>query len=117
MWRRKYLPWLACTLAAGIAVPTFAWGARSDAPLVDATVTAHDNFFQDASGSDPEDNTVTITPGGTVTFQYNPGDGGATHDVNFSGAKPTTCTQVTPPPIAGLTVPPVPQYPQGAPWL
>src|SRR5262245_59163785 len=116
--RRTYLPWLACALTAVIGVPALAYGARAD-DVVDATVTTHDNYFQDGSGTDPEDNVVEITPGGTVTSRYNEGDGGATHDVAFTGAAPTTCTQVTPPPlpIPSLPNPPVPQYPQGAPWL
>src|SRR3954468_14783381 len=104
MMRRTHLPWLACVLTAVIAVPALARGDGST-EFVDAVVTTHDNYFQDASGTDPADNSVTITPGGTATFKNKEGAGGATHDVPFTATPPTTSTQVAPPPL------PIPQLP------
>ena len=92
---RKYLPWVVCALTAAVGVPALAWGAGAE---VDATVTAHDDYFRDASSSDPEDNVVNILPGQTVTFRYNEGGGGNSHNVRFS-VQPTTCTQVAPAPL------------------
>ena len=54
-------------MAGLIAVPTLAFG-RPNASVATAEIVAKDDWFQDASSSDPADNTVIVGPGGSVTF-------------------------------------------------
>jgi len=85
-----------------------------------AAIEAHDtaspakNWFQDASGSDPADNTVTIAAGQKVTFSFPVGNGTSSHNVSFPTLKPASCTQ-TAGDVPGA-VPPLPKYPLPAGW-
>ncbi len=67
---RTYLPWVACAMAAVIAVPALAFG-QSSTPAVVVTDTA----FVPSS--------VEIPAGGTVSFSYPSGTG--RHNVYFDG--------------------------------
>src|SRR3954453_8448103 len=108
--RRKYLPWVACAVLATIAVPAIAHGAGDDPATAAIVVT--DGGFRGASSSDPADNSVTVVPGGKVTFSYPSGNG--MHNVAFVGKQPTSCRQT-----AGTNWgagPPLPWYTQGPGW-
>jgi plastocyanin len=93
--------------AAGL-VPAL---ARGEAPRsADASVVAFDNGFRDGAQADPNDNTVEIAPGGTVSFGYP--TGGSSHNVVFDVAQPSSCVQQTgvvitaAPPLPGFAEPP-----------
>ena len=115
---KRFLPWTACAVVLAVAAPTLARGAAGSPAVDDAAFSVHDNYFQDVAGSGSSDNEVTITAGGTVTFDYAAGAGGASHNVNFTEAKPSGCVQVTPTPIPlpDFPVPPLPQFILPAPW-
>jgi plastocyanin len=73
-----------------------------------ASITAKDFSWDNGSG----ESTVTIAMGGTVSFGYP--SGSSFHNVDFSSATPTSCTQT-----AGTNVgpvPPLPAVPSGAGW-
>src|SRR6201999_3138731 len=108
--RKKYLPWLAWVVLAAIVTPAIARGCGDDPGSAAILVT--DTGFMGASGSDPADHSVTITPGGKVSFSYPSGTG--LHNVAFIGAQPTSCRQ-TAGPVWGA-VPPLPWYTQGPGW-
>ncbi len=108
---RTYLPWIACAMAGVIAVPTLAFG-RSDTAGV-AVIEAKDNWFQDASSSDPADNTVTVGPGDAVTFAYPTGSN--LHNVAFDGPAPASCPHTKASPGGSIDpddAPPMPGGPQ-----
>src|SRR4051812_1002101 len=127
--RKTFLPWLACAVIAVVVIPALAWGApaRDGSPTVDAAFTTRDTAFQDvANGSSPDDNEVTITVGGTVTFTspYGNPNNQAPHNVDFEsdGPQPKTCNQTeqspdspgTPLDTDGLA--PMPTSPSPAGW-
>jgi plastocyanin len=95
--------------AAGL-VPAL---ARGEAPRsADASVVVFDNGFRDGAQADPNDNTVEIAPGGTVSFGYP--TGGSSHNVVFDTAQPSSCTQ-----SAGVLItagPPLPAFSQPQGW-
>jgi|GEM_PF-2465353 plastocyanin len=76
-------------------------------------IVAHDaanpvrNWFQDASSSDPADNSVTVPAGGTVDFSFPVGAGTTAHNVVFA-TNPSSCVQLTG--AAILPAPPLPQF-------
>src|SRR5688572_6247295 len=122
--RKTVLPWMVCAVGAAAGVPALAWGEAASAPragsaLVDATMLTGDNFFQE-QGSAQTDNSVQITPGGTVTFKslVRP-ENTSVHNVAFDDAspKPTVCNQtVQSPETPGAPldtdgIEPVPQFP------
>ena len=122
--RKTFLPWLACAVIAVVVVPTLAWGeqARDGSPTVDAAFTTRDNAFQDAGGSSPDDNEVTITVGGTVTFTSIDAEGNhGSHNVDFDfETQPSVCNQTDgsnpdiPLDVDGKA--PVPGFPQPGDW-
>ena len=78
-----------------------------------------DNFYRDANASAPDDNSVTIDPGETVTFT-SPAMARerSVHNVVFDdGAQPTTCTQTEAPEGTEIDTddqPPIPNHSPGA---
>jgi plastocyanin len=86
-------------------------------PPTRAGIVAHDtatpakNWFQDASSTDPADNSVTVTRGATVDFSYPAGT--SAHNVKFD-TNPTSCVQKTG--VAITTGPPLPAFAQPAGW-
>ncbi len=143
MRRKTVLPWLACVIAALIAIPAFASGAVArggavpppvpSTPAAEATVTfgsayaaparsgvadgaflIKDNYFQNAAGTDPQDNVVEINAGEKVSFSqietHQP------HNVAFVGVPPTSCTQLTGDPIDQNTTSPMPDLPGFGSW-
>jgi plastocyanin len=120
--RMRYLPWMAGAAIALIGAPALAAGAD---PPATASIVAFDGAtgakvqgFRDAAQSDPADNTVEITTGGTVTFSFPTGNGTNFHNVDFKTApKPASCKQTKfVPPNPELAVPPLPTYAQGVGW-
>ena len=90
--RRKYLPWMVCAAMAVAAVPALASGEEPAPVPVDAAMTVHDNYFQDAATPGQDDHSVSITTGGKVTFAYlDDGTSGASHNVAFTAPQPVTC--------------------------
>src|SRR6478609_8846701 len=98
--RKSVLPWLACALIAVIVIPALAWGAPARDPRpANGGFIVGDNFYRDVNASAPDDNSVTINPGETVTFTYpDVPANDSVHNVVFDdGAQPTTCTQTEAP--------------------
>ncbi len=100
----------ACLLLGVAAVLVLApASAVAEAPPLSGTINAVDlAFVNPATGQ----NKVVIAPGGTVDFAYP--SGGTTHNVAFTGAAPSACTQT-----AGTdsgAVPPLPAVPTAAGW-
>ena|SRR5690349_16438696 len=98
--RKSVLPWLACAIIALIVVPALAWSApardpQPSTPKADAAFTVGDFYFVDAAGSAPEDNSVTINVGDSVTFTYaKNGLNNSVHNVDFSAdTQPASCSQ------------------------
>ena len=95
--RKSFLPWLVCAAIAAVGVPALAWGepggGRIEAPT-DAAFVTGDNFFQDTAGA-AGDNSVTITPGGKVTFTSPVNEtNSAVHNVDFDfDTQPASCNQ------------------------
>jgi PKD repeat protein len=137
MWRKnlmpglskRRLPWMAGALAAAvIGLPGSASGKPVDAgahlrlaPPLTASVVTYDFGFRDSTKteSDPTGSTVTIAPGGTVSFSYP--SGGNSHNVVFGdgdtdtpGAQPSSCTQTAGAVI--LAAPPLPSFPLPPGW-
>lgn len=83
--------------------------AVAEAPPLTGTINAVDIAWENPANGQ---NKVTIAPGGTVNFSYP--SGGTIHNVVFSGASPTSCTQ-TAGPNSG-PVPPLPANPSGPGW-
>jgi len=99
------------TTATPSPTPTATATPTSTPGAVTAAIEAHDNFFQDASGSDATDNNVSIQAGDAVKFSYPAG--ATSHNVKFSGTQPT-CTQ-TDGDVSGA-VPPLPKYATPPGW-
>ena len=78
-----------------------------------ASVEAHDNYWEDASGSDPADNSVTIAPGESVKFSFPSGT--SSHNVKFNAATQPACTQTAGTQIP-LPIPPLPPVPLQKGW-
>src|SRR5690349_5880915 len=135
MWRnlmpglsKRRLPWMAGALALAFAgLPGVASGkpveaAHKDAaPPLTASVITYDFGFRDSTKqeSDPTATTVTVAPGGVVTFSYP--TGGNSHNVVFGdgdtdtpGAQPSSCTQTAGAVI--LAAPPLPSFPLPPGW-
>ncbi len=72
----------------------------------DASIVAFDNGFTDGGQADPNDNTVEIAPGGTVSFAYPTGT--SQHNVVFNAAQPSSCVQSAGPSVGA--VPPLPAF-------
>jgi plastocyanin len=97
---------LAAGVGAAVALPAFAPG---DAPPSTASFTAQDYAWHVTGGSATS---VTIAVGGTVAFAYP--SGASTHNADFSGTAPSSCTQTA---GAGSgSVPPLPAYPTAPGW-
>ncbi len=115
---RKLVLWACVGLAgAGVALLPSLGSAQGTT----ASFTAVDNgtFFSVPtwSANGTATSTVTILPGGTVTFSYPTGS--SIHSVVFTGPQPTSCTQTQAPygyPI--MAAPPLPANAGGepAPW-
>jgi plastocyanin len=86
-------------------VPALARGEATSS--ADASIVVFDNGFTDGGQADPNDNTVQIAPGGTVSFAYP--TGASSHNVVFGAAPPSSCVQT-----AGTVIPPVPPLPHFA---
>jgi plastocyanin len=103
---KRYLPWMACAAVALVGAPALAASGPADPPST-AALVAHDapgaqgGLFQDSSQADPNDHTVGITTGGTVTFSYPSGTG--VHNVTLlaGSPEPTNCNQTKQSPAAG----------------
>ena len=85
-----------------------------------ASFTAVDNgtFFSQPtwSANGTTQTTVTILPGGTVTFSY-PAAGSSIHNVVFTGPQPTSCTQTAAPYNYTIAAaPPLPSMPEPPIW-
>jgi plastocyanin len=101
---RRHWPWLAClVVAAAGVVPALARGEGTSS--ADASIVAVDPYeFRD--GGQPNDNTVEIAPGGTVSFAYP--SGGSVHNVVFNAAQPSSCVQQSGANVGA--VPPLPAF-------
>jgi PKD repeat protein len=126
---KRRLPWMAGALVAAFAglpglasgKPVDAGAHRNAAPPLTASVITYDFGFRDSTKteSDPTGTTVTIAPGGTVSFSYP--TGGSGHNVVFGdgdtgtpGAQPSSCTQTAG--AAILPAPPLPQFSMPPGW-
>ncbi len=126
---KRRLPWMAGVLAAVFAcLPAVAAGMPVDAgahlkaaPPLTASVITYDFGFRDATKteSDPTATTVTIAPGGTVSFSYP--EGSSSHNVVFGngdtgtpGAQPTSCVQTAG--VAITAAPPLPGFAEPPGW-
>ncbi len=85
--------------------------AQSQAPAAPTIVGSSTANVWNTSDAGPPN--VTITAGGTVNFSY---AGAATkrHNVNFTGSRPTSCTQTAGTSPAGI--PPMPSEPTNVAW-
>lgn len=98
--------WVAGIAVVAVLVPAV---AVAEAPPLTGTINAVDISWENpATGQ----NKVVIAPGGKVDFAYP--SGGTVHNVVFSGASPTSCTQ-TAGPNSG-PAPPLPATPTGPGW-
>ena len=101
-------------LAAGTAAAYALSGAAPGAAATGATppstaVTAVDFDWSMPGGADY---TATIAAGGTVSFSYP--SGAAIHNVDFLGASPTACTQLTGAAVGSTS--PLPATPEAPGW-
>jgi plastocyanin len=78
---------LIAALGAALIAPALALAAD---PASDGTMRATDPYVFKADGTGA--NTLTIAPGGTVTFTY--ASGSAAHNVHWLGAKKPSCAGV-----------------------
>ena len=87
-------------------------------PTGGASIEAHDagtdTWWQDASGTDKTDSSVTIMMGQSVNFSFPTGNGSSSHNVKFSAAQPSSCTQTAGPNVGA--VPPLPAFALPAGW-
>ena len=109
--RARHLPLYIAALAVGavlaLVVSTPAEGGAAQPPPT-ATVTAVDNAWEADNGG----TTAAVAAGGTVTFSYP--SGMSIHNVEFTQAQPTICTQTS---GGGMgAVPPLPSTPTGPGW-
>ena len=99
----------------------FAAGAAS---IQAADTVEFGSLFFDASGTNYQDNSVTIAPGQTVDFSFPVnGQNNSAHNVVFGvpgqsgGAQPTSCVQTAAPsPFPILAAPPLPAATEGPGW-
>jgi plastocyanin len=97
--------------ATPTATPTSTPPGRAGIIAKDQLTPTVKNWFQDASSSDPADNTITVDKGATVDFSYPAG--ASAHNVEFT-TQPTSCVQKT-----GVQItpgPPLPAYAQPPSW-
>jgi plastocyanin len=95
-----------------VGIPALA-GAQQQQDPTTGEITAVDNGAAHAFKANGTDaSTLTIATGGTVTFDYPAGT--SRHNVDFTDAKPSSCTQTAPPSAAN--VPPLPPTVQGPGW-
>ena len=107
----KVLPWLVCALIALISVPTLANGdSHASAENVDGAFITFDNGFYE-EGRPLDDNSVSITPGGRVTFSYPTGF--SIHNVEFDEDR-TRRRAIRPQPAPAPTIGPAPPLPAGS---
>ncbi len=111
--RLRHAPWLAALAALTLALPTGASAAPGAIKAIDDPLQG----FMDASQSDPLKTSVTINPGEKVTFSYPTGSNVHNVDFNATGPQPSSCSVLVGVTIAGLPIPPVPQYVQGPGWV
>jgi plastocyanin len=108
--RRRWLPLI---VVAGVGALVLGGGqAESQSPATASIVASPTaNVFNSADGGAPD---VTIAAGGTVNFSY---AGAATkrHNVNFTGAQPTSCTLTSGTTSTGPE-PPLPNPATNTPW-
>ena len=91
--RNRHVPWLAGLVAtAALAMPAAASAADGAIRVVHSEEVTQ--RFMDASGTNINDNSVTIAPGERVTFSYPDAVPAGSHNVDFSAStlKPTECT-------------------------
>jgi plastocyanin len=109
--RARHLSLYLAALAAGVVwvlvVSASAQGGAAQPPPT-ATVMAVDNAWQADNGG----TTATVAVGGTVTFSYP--SGMSIHNVDFTQAQPTTCTQTSGSNTGAA--PPLPSTPTGPGW-
>jgi PKD repeat protein len=108
----RYLTLLAVIVAA-LALPASAGAAPGSIIAQDHEVFGF--IWTDASQGNPQDNSVTVNPGETVTFSYPTGT--SVHNVAFNatGPQPASCAQTLPTPTAPGN-PPMPAGPSLAGW-
>ena len=108
----RYLTLLAVVVAA-LALPASAGAAPGSIIAQDHEVFGF--IWTDASQSNPQDNSVTVNPGETVTFSYPTGT--SVHNVAFNatGPQPASCAQTLPTPTAPGN-PPLPAGPSLPGW-
>lgn len=98
--------WVAGIAVVAVLAPAV---AVAEAPPLTGTINAVDIAWENPATGQGK---VTIAPGGTVDFSYP--SGGTIHNVAFSGASPTSCTQTAGP--SSGAVPPLPATPSGPGW-
>src|ERR1700745_547271 len=105
----KHLGWMLVAATAAFALPAF--GYSTPEPPATGTIHAEDPY----AFENPEtgDNTVTIAPGGTVSFDYPPANS-SLPTVDFDADAPTSCVQLTG--TNSGDVPPLPTTFTAAPW-
>jgi plastocyanin len=91
--------------------PTATPTATASPAAILAKDSGASNWFQDASSTNPADNSVTVGPGGSVTFSYPAG--ASIHNVVFGASQPSSCTQTAGGAGSG---PPLPPGPSPAGW-
>src|SRR5262249_11903801 len=94
--------------ANGHATLTCVLSSTTPPPPPTGTIFAIDFGFEGPTG----DATVTIAAGGTVTFAYP--NGGSFHNIVFSDAQPTSCTQTAGSNVGA--VPPLRATPEPSGW-
>jgi plastocyanin len=100
--RTRYLSFI---VIAGIGALLMGGPAESQTPAVPSIVGSPTaNVWSTADGGAPD---VTITAGGTVNFSYVGATVNRRHNVNFTAAQPTSCTQTEGAASTG-PVPPLP---------
>ncbi len=109
---RHHVPWIVCVALLATGVPALASG--EERTPVDASMTVHDNYFQDTATTGSDDHSVSITTGGKVSFAYVAGT--APHNVAFNGAQPETCRQTAGTDPDTDDKAPMPNLPQNAGW-
>jgi plastocyanin len=98
---------LALAGLAGLAVAALPTIASGDPPS-SGSFTAVDDSWNAGGGG----NSVSIAPGGTVTFSYPTGF--TSHNADFTGSAPSSCTQTTG--TNSGAVPPLPHNPTTQGW-
>jgi plastocyanin len=90
---------IAAAVCAVVGIPALAYGQQAPPTVSAVDVSASAHKWDNPS--------VTIAPGGTVTFQNTTPTG---HNVGFTDKQPSSCTQ-TSGATFGSAVPPMPTYP------